>query len=279
MTSPNIQDQVPGNLTIPTLPDVVMRVQGLVNDPNAGMKDIGEVIAKDAPLLARVLKMANSAYFGMAGRCTSADQACTVLGARVVGNIVMQVGIMQAFQHLEDMDSIRAIWDHSVRTAELSAFLTKRVTTHRMLDASDFYTYGLLHDLGKIVLIETLGQEYMALVHRAGTGDVELVHLEQEELGYDHAQVGALVALRWALPETVQHTLQFHHGPIDQVKSDPQIGIVYTANRLANAAIRADGQRLLGVLRESAVASLGLDESKDMEVIDAALGREPAEPG
>ena len=275
MTSPNIQDQIPKNLAIPTLPEVVLKVRQLVGDPNTGTREIGTVVAEDAPLLAKVLKMANSAFYGLAGRCVSAEQACTVLGVRVVSNIVTQVGVLQAYQHLDDVEIVREIWDHSLQAAELSVFLTKRVTYRRVLDSSDFYTYGLLHDLGKIALIETLGTPYVSLLKKVRSGNLDLIGMEQQQLGYDHARVGALIANRWALPETVQHTLLYHHGPLEQVKNDPAVAIVYTANRLVSEAPNSDVERLLAILREPAIATLGLDEGRAQEVVDFSLGRRP----
>ena len=90
------------NLSIPTLPEVVLRINELIERPDTGCSEIGTLVAEDAPLATKVLRLANSAYYGLAAECTSMEHASTVLGVRVLKNIVTQISVIQKFEHLDE---------------------------------------------------------------------------------------------------------------------------------------------------------------------------------
>ena len=161
--STKLRELLSNKLTIPTLPEVVLKVQELIEDPDAGTREIGELVAKDAPLAAKVLRVANSAYYGLPGRCISAEHACTVLGVQALRSIVMQVAVMQTFGRVfsESVFDIQQIWDHSIQSAKLSSFLAERVQHRTQLNPAEFYICGLLHDIGKIVLLNALDTSYV----------------------------------------------------------------------------------------------------------------------
>ncbi|MDA1264881.1 MAG: HDOD domain-containing protein [Planctomycetota bacterium] len=273
MTSSKIRELLPSGFSIPTLPEVVVRLQRLISEPDVGSREIGEEIAGDAPLLAKVLKMANSAFYGLSGRCLSAEHACTVLGSRVINNIVTQLGALQAYEHLDEVEDVRRIWEHSQAVSELSAFLARRVTYGCALDASDCATFGLLHDLGKVVLVDAYGDEYVQVLRRAREEGSDLVELERVAFEVDHAEVGTYVVSRWGLPEAVCRAVSFHHGPLTDVTNDPAVAIVFLANALMDAAPGASDEELLAILEGPAVASLGLEEDLAAEVIAFVRGR------
>ena len=275
MTTAKIRELLPSEYSIPTLPDVVMEIQRLVNDPQVGTREIGEVVERDAPILAKVLKFANSAFYGLAGRCTSAQHACTVLGSRTVSNIVTHVGALQVFEHLGNDSIVREIWRHSQRVGDLCGFLAKHVQSRRVLDPAEFYTYGLLHDIGKVILIDSIGEPYLKLLGETKKG-ASLIQREQNAFDLDHAQVGAFVVNTWSLPEVFGRAFLHHHGPLPEGNSDPAVMVVYLANLLDDLVESGANEEILGkALKQKAVSSLRIENEDAEAVIEFALGNEP----
>lgn len=240
MTTPTGPRKVPQNLTIPTLPSIVQRVNRLVDDPNSGLREIGEVLSEDAPLAARVLRIANSAYYGLAEPCLSAEQACAVLGVRALRNTVTQVAIIEQFEHLTgtgfDLDTL---WKHSILTAQACTRLAKESGIVE-LTPDEFYSCGLLHDIGKVVMLDKLGVRYIDVLRDAQTTGVEDHVAEETELGYSHTDVGSIVAERWGLPIPVAAAIQFHHGPPEAMRDSAVVCLVANANLLIHRIEEGD---------------------------------------
>lgn len=257
MSQQSIQQLIRSNVSIPTLPEVVLRIREVMNDPDAGTAEIGAMVAEDAPLAAKVLRIANSAYYGLSGECVSTEHASTVLGLRVLQNIVTQAAVIQCFDHLEDSEDfkIRDLWEHASFTGHLSARLAEHARTIGALTPSELYVCGLLHDVGKVVLLDGLGSRYLDLVSRSRQEGTPLFKLEKEDLGFAHTDVGAVVAKRWDLPEQVARAIHHHHGPRRVVAADPIVSIVAHANLLAHR-IQEDA--------EAEAASVFDDPTKDL---------------
>jgi len=265
MTTNKIHELLEKRLSIPTLPDVVVKIRQAIDDPEAGMREIGSLIAQDAPLMAKVLRIANSSYYGLAGRCISPEQACTVLGMRALRNIVNQVAIMDAFKNASGGYDVKDIWDHSLQTAQVAAFLARRGVYRTLLNPAEFYTCGLLHDIGKVFMLSAMGDAYMQALEDFQAGD-NLVACEQERFGFDHAAAGAFVANHWELPEAIKHSIEFHHGPLNKISNDPAVAIVYVANCLVEETAGEDLTPLVEVLDEPAASSLGISEEDAIAV-------------
>lgn len=222
-------------ITLPTLPEVVTKVIAMVNDPNVRIGDIGRVVAQDPAITATVLRIANSAFFGLAKPATSPEQAATVIGARSLGNIALQASVIGRYEHLSnkyDID-LHELWFHSVYTALLCQELARRVPVSCQIGPEEFYTCGLLHDIGKAVLLDSLREEYMS-VYQTAKRTGEAIHLAEERmLGFTHVDVGTLVAQRWQFPETVAHAIRFCHGPRTEVLIHPETAVVALCDQLA----------------------------------------------
>jgi putative nucleotidyltransferase with HDIG domain len=247
------------SLNIPTLPAVVQKMREMIADPKCGAADIGVLVAQDPPLAAKVLKIANSAFYGLAQRTVSTEQACTVLGLRVLRNVVTQAAVMSRYEHLGgtgfDLDGL---WRHSQLVAQLSHHLARVARVNLGLTPEEVQACGLLHDLGKVVLLESLGDEYLKLLGVASSGGMPVHVAEKRLLGFDHSDVGALVAVQWGLPSSVAAVIQYHHGPREAVAANPAVALVANANLVvqrteagnlvaAAATLDADTQRFLGL--------------------------------
>jgi len=280
MSQPTIQQLIRNNISIPTLPEVVLRIRATMNDPDSGTAEVGALIAEDAPLAAKVLRIANSAYYGLSGECVSTEHASTVLGMRVLRNIVTQAAVIQIFDRLEDSDDFRVkdLWDHASFTGHISAKIAERARTLGIVTPAELYACGLLHDVGKVVLLDGLGEKYLKLVKRSRREGLPLHKVEKEALGYDHTDVGALVAKRWDLPDQVARAINFHHGPRRMVATDPIVSIVAHANILAHRFEEgADVPTAAAVFDEATKSLLGLTQDQIGDILEWSLANKGSE--
>jgi putative nucleotidyltransferase with HDIG domain len=248
------------SLTIPTLPEVIHKMREMIADPKSGAADIGRLVGQDPPLAAKVLKIANSAYYGLAQRTVSTEQACTVLGLRVLRNVVTQAAVMTRYEHLGgrglDLD---ALWRHSQLVAQVSHQLARAARAHLGLTPEELQACGLLHDLGKVVLLESLDDEYASVLDLARAQGLPVHVAEKRVLGFDHTDVGALVAVQWGLPTAVAAVIQYHHGPREAVAANPAVALVANANLLVQRTEAGNLVAAAGTLDHDTQRFLGLD--------------------
>lgn len=268
-----IQNLIQGCRSVPTLPEVVLRIQALVDDPTKGAAEIGAVVVEDAPLAAKVLRIANSAYYGLPGRCMSTERATTVLGVQMLRNIVTQVAVFEAFEHLEkDWGSdVRELWAHAMRTAQVCRHIAVRSRRLEAVGAPECHACGLLHDIGKVVMLDGLGAEYMDTVAGARRSGAPLYVAEQERFGFDHTEVGSVVSTRWGLPEVMARAIRYHHGPKDKVSQDAVVAVVAAADRAVHGAAEGDEAEIRSAFDESTTRLLGLVPGAVDEIVHFAL--------
>ncbi len=273
MSNPSIKDLIRNNLSIPTLPEVVMRINSLIEDPDAGTAEIGSLVSEDAPLAAKVLRIANSAYYGLSGECVSTSHASTVLGVKVLKNIVTQVAVINQFDHLEGNDyfSVSDLWDHAGFTAHLCSKIASLSTVLRAFTPEELYVCGLLHDVGKVVLMDGLGERYLDLARTAAEQGHSMYSVERASLGFSHTDVGAVVASRWGLPEQIANGIQYHHGPRSEVAKNVVVSIVAHANLLAHRVKDGSPQTAAAIFDPETCTQLGLSDEAVDSLIEFAL--------
>jgi len=273
MTIQRPQDIIRDNLNIPTLPEVVQRIGRMIEDPEVGTAEIGAVVSEDAPLAAKVLRIANSAFYGLHERCLSTEQATSVLGVRVLKNVVTQAAVIQHFAHLEAYSGfdIDEIWRHSSMVAHACSLLARASKLRTDLTPDEFHVCGLLHDLGKVVMLDGLGEGYVDVFRAAKRGDGRLHELEKREFGFDHTEVGALVAHHWSLPEDVAKAIRYHHGPRERVAEDPVVSLVAHANLVCHWLAEGKLEAARASLDEETLGCLGIEGSGVESVLEEIL--------
>jgi len=258
------------NLSIPTLPVVIHRISQLIDDPESGTAEIGRVVSEDAPLAAKVLRIANSAYYGLRERCLSTEQASSVLGVRVLNNVVMQAAIIQKFEHLHDYPDfdLDEIWRHSILVAQACSHLARHCTGKIGLTPEEFHVCGLLHDLGKVVMLDSMGHDYLDVFQEAVHLGVPLHVHEEKRLGFNHTDVGAMVSVRWTLPAAASAAIQYHHGPRENVREDPIVALVANANLVCHRVVNGQHDEAIATLDRNTTRFLGLDPEQVVKVVD-----------
>lgn len=197
---------------LPELPQVATKVLQLLGDPTSSSLDLARVIASDQALTAKVLRLANSAYYGVSRRVTTVNDAVTLLGFSALKSLILIATAYGAVSQSLIGYGLKAgeLWLHSLLIAELSKQLTQRARTAQPEEA---FTAGLLHDIGKVALNQlALPEVYRALrlVEQQG---LPLHEAEDRILGFHHGTVGACLAEKWNLPAILCEAIGQHHTP------------------------------------------------------------------
>jgi putative nucleotidyltransferase with HDIG domain len=279
MSLQRAKDLIRDNLSIPTLPEVVQRITAMIEDPQVGTAEIGGVVAEDAPLAAKVLRIANSAYYGLRERCLSAEQASAVLGVRVLKNVVTQAAVIQQFEHLREYPEfdIDELWGHSSMVAHACSILARSARGRIGLAPEEFHVCGLLHDLGKVVMLDSLGASYLDVFRDALRLDEPLHRHETQQLGFNHTDVGAIVAAHWSLPSAVAAAIQFHHGPREAVRDNPVVALVANANLICRRIAQGQLEAAEGTLDGQALDFLGIAPAEVPGIIAMVVGSQREE--
>jgi HD-like signal output (HDOD) protein len=201
-------------LRIPTLPTSVIKIRELLSDEAVGVAEVAAALAQDPPMAVKVLRIANSVQYGSREARTSVHAAASVLGLRTIASIVLRAGVLSLFDNLKDVDgfSITKLWKHSILTAHAAEELAK-VLRRRASDfgPQDYYTCGLLHDIGQVVLFDNFGTDYVAILKGRSEDQTEAQAEAGGLLGLDHAEMGALAATMWRLPAPIPDMIRWHH--------------------------------------------------------------------
>lgn len=195
---------------LPAQPSIAMRVVWIADDPQSSAKDLAAAIAADPSLTARVLKLANSAYYGLSGRVANVGFAVTVIGFPTV----RAMAAATASGLFEDSSSPTAppgFWEHAVSVATACSTLADRVG----IRAADAFSLGLLHDLGSALLFRSDPDRFTAIVERAKAERVPLSRLEAEGFGIAHDEAAERVFAAWRFPEDFVVAVGSHHDQVD----------------------------------------------------------------
>lgn len=216
---------------VATLPAMVQRVLGLVDQSEAEVKDVVGVLETDPVLCARVLRLANSAFFGTVGKIGSMSAAVVLMGFNGVRQVVLSTAILDSFKHLGDERAAEA-WKHSVLTALWAKMLAQ---LRGLAEREGFFLAGLLHDIGKPVLAQHFPEETGKVESAVGRGAPAL-EAEMEVLGLTHTDVGACLCQHWSFPPPIVQAVQYHHASPQVLRSLQQRLLPFTS--LVNAACR-----------------------------------------
>lgn len=261
---------IEGQLNLPTLPLIVAKINALVDDPEVGTREIGQAVNEDAPIAAQVLRIANSAFYGLRAKVLSTEHATAILGVRQLRNIAMQASVIKDFKHLGKSPALdfEAHWRCSILTSQLCSEMSRRCRARVGLAPEEFHVVGLLLNIGKIVLLEGLGDRYAEILRDAAEQGLEQQEAEQRVLGFDHAKVGALIAAKWGLFESVSSAIGLHHASASELASEPVANLVAHTSQLATAICDGNLEQARKVFGEQALKDLGLREADLEQIIE-----------
>ena len=188
------------------LPFVARKVIGMVADDNTSIQDLSSTIEKDQSISTKILKIANSPFYGLANEVTSLRQAILVLGFNSIKDLVITISTRSQYKRFGITE--RMMWNHSVGTAIAS----KMVCDNYCAELKDIaFLGGLMHDLGKVIMNNEAQEAYVDVMKLTYNEDVESIDAEKEVFGYDHTEVGSRVVLKWGFPRVFSDIMEKHH--------------------------------------------------------------------
>lgn len=211
---------------LPSLPLIVQEVLASFNDAGLDTASLANKIAKDQGLSARVLRVANSPFYGLPRQVGSIQDAVVVLGFDTIRSLVLPAGMVKAFPPAPgSLFDRQSYWQRCFRIATLSKVLAKNFLRQEQQLA---FTAGMFYDIGQLALDMCIPEQFAALLQQQATLNLPLLDIEQSELGCDHAEIGAEMAKRWNFPPEIEHTIRYWRTP-EREPFEPLTGIVYVA--------------------------------------------------
>lgn len=239
---------------LPTLPHVVQKIVLMSNRPDTSAEDLGKIIEKDQVLAAKVLKLANSPFYGFPARIASVSHAVVVLGLNVVKGLTLGA---TAFDMMKSA-GMEQLWRHSLAVAMAAHILAARMG---LKNPEEVFAAGLLHDLGKVVLQVKLPDLSRQVESALRNDDRSRAQAEQEVIGVSHAEVAGWLGDLWHLPVALKDPMMFHHQPSLSRDAEKQTAIVHVADVLVKAMGCGDsGDDLVPPLNQKAWQLVNLDE-------------------
>lgn len=261
---------------MPSLPTTVAKVLEVCNNPRTSPADLNHVISLDPVLVGRVLKLINSAYYGLGQQVTSLVRAIIMLGINTVKNLALSSAVLRNLSSKKDFQALDmdGFWRHSLCVGVAAKVLAKR----RGVDAKqaeEYFTAGLLHDIGKIPLNAVLAKDYVMAISISDRERLSLHRAEERMLGLDHAHSGAMIAAAWKLEGAVGDAIAHHHNYMEyQGPHKDVLFSVVLANRFAAVMeIGFSGNRYPEKLDAAVWEYLGVDRSV-FEEIETSVNQE-----
>lgn len=268
MSPPALDDIVARVSTLPPLPTTVHHLLSVISDPTSSLAEIVESVRYDQTLTAEILRLCNSAYFGLARTVETLDDAVRLLGTAKVLQLVVaaHTRAMLARPQVGYGLPPGALWLHSVAVALAGQRLAVKM---RLPQTGLVFTAGLLHDVGKVILNEFVAAEYTEIIARVSREHCSFAEAEAQVLGFTHPEVGSRLAEAWSLPAAIARCIRYHHDPQSLPNPDPLVDAVHLADAICTMlGIGAGDDGLAYRAAAGALHRHGLTEA-DLEVIGA----------
>jgi HD-like signal output (HDOD) protein len=197
---------------LPTLPVIVQQIQKLIESPKSNMSQIAIIISRDQSIAARVVRLVNSAFYGMGTKISSIQQAIMLLGLNTVKNLVIGVSVVKLFESTQGASIFdrQKFWLHTFGCATGARLIAKRLNQD---EPEDFFMAGLLHGIGILVLDQFFHDEFNAILQQTVKIKCDVFLAETGVLGLTHCEIGEVMAKKWRLPEYLTMSIRHHHKP------------------------------------------------------------------
>ena len=255
--------------SLPTLPDVINKVLTLLEDKSTSAKKLGSLIAYDQAISSRLIKIANSAYYGFMQEIATVQHAVVILGLKEVKSLVMGITVFDTMKGVGGGTSLAQdeFWMHSMGAALAGQIICKKVGG---APPETVFTASLLHDIGKLILDVFFTHEYVEVLEKVRVNGASMVKAEEEVMGFSHADVGGWLCERWKFPPVLSLPISFHHQVEKVDENYLQItSIVHLADILCKRAqIGSSGDDKIPVIQPPAKERLNLKEDGMEDMIE-----------
>jgi len=214
---------------LPPFPGVASRALKILEDPDAAVSQVIPIVQYDQAITANVLKLCNSAYYGLVRKVRSLREGLVLLGNAELKNIILAGTVVKFLQQENkgyDLSS-GELWKHALASAVVSKIISDRVNGS---EHPSLFTAAILHDIGKVVLNSFVDRYFEQIIALVNQGGCSFLEAESEMLGINHAEVGAKIAESWNFPEDIIRAIRLHHRPEEASDDDLLTPIIYLAN-------------------------------------------------
>ncbi len=230
-----------------SLPDVALRLNELIDQPDTTTQDLEQVVHLDAGLTTTLLKLANSAWYGLPNKVDTVGRAITLIGHKELRDLVLATSFITTFQGIsEEFVDMLDFWDNSVACGVLSRNLAQRC---RLRNAEQLFLGGLLHKVGRLAFYATRPVQYRQVLMAREQGEAAVVAEERRVFGFNYAELGAALLKAWRLPQVYQTLVQYHLDPLLAPDCQKEVAMVHVAHDMAfqmNPDIKARSRSKLG---------------------------------
>ncbi len=257
---------------LPSLPTVVMRLSQLIADPMSSTQQVQDLMSQDQAITAKVLALANSAYYAIPGGVSTLQRAIAYLGFDTVHQLVLAASVFKALK-VDKMSSFRFndFWRHGMGVAVASEVIAKELHLH---NPSEVFTCGLLHDMGKLAILK-IDQDYLEQLCETAIRNKQTFYEAEQDAGIlKHTKVGFILAEHWKLPRSIQNCILYHHerNMVARQKLGDEmnqyIDIVMIANLLIHALYFGDsGYKVVPPCPKEVLMRLGIKPENLAEIV------------
>lgn len=252
-----------GNL--PVLPKIFTQIESELKNRDISLNKIGDLIATDITLSAKILQIVNSAFFGLPTKVSNVSQATTYLGINIIKSLILSIGVFTQLKLTKENEFyLENLWEHSLQVANLA----KKIASIEGFEKSiieEAYTAGLLHDLGKIILFQKTNY-YSDVFNLMENDEIKFEEAEKKLYGASHSEIGGYLIGLWGLQDEIIEAVAFHHTP--KLANDDSLNILYTvhiANSLANIKISNKSIDCNNIIEECNFDSIYTDDVNFIE--------------
>jgi HD-like signal output (HDOD) protein/CheY-like chemotaxis protein len=212
LTDAKLTRLVAGIGSLPSLPSSYAAINNELAGEDPSLQRVADIISNDLAMSAKVLQLVNSAFFGLARRVETIEQAVTLLGTDIIRSLVLSNSAFSQFQPSSKSFSAERLWKHSLLVGAIAGAIAKAERVERAV-VGEALQAGLLHDLGRLILAAHLPDAFDSALQAAGTRNAPLFEAERESVGATHAEFGAYLLGLWGLPDSTVEAVAFHHHP------------------------------------------------------------------
>jgi len=225
---------------LPTLPTVITQMIGLIDDPKTSASEVSQLISTDQALTAKILKLANSAFYGFSREIATVNHAVVVLGFETVKSLGLSVSVLERFAAGGAQTSFdrQKFWEHSIACGVAARLLADRL---RYRVQGEAFAAGILHDIGKLILSQYFTEEFEQILSLTRDEGLYIGRAEKLVLGVTHTQIGLWLAEKWNLPDKLVTAIAYHHKP-GLLKQDAELAsLIHLADFLCRREKIGDG--------------------------------------
>ena len=246
--------------TLPTVPDNLKKLSRIIENPKLSLNEISDFVQSDPAITFRILKMVNCATYGFPGRIASVSHAIMLLGLNVVKGLLLGISVFELMQQ-----AMAGLYEHSMGCAAAARIIAQR---KGLREPEEVYVAGLLHDLGKVVMILEFTEAYEASLACVAAENISIGEAEKRFFADNHPVLGAVLSEKWRFPKKLTEAILYHHRPQAAEQFPVETAIVHFADILIKArGIGFSGDQIAPVVNDAAFDRLDLSEQDIFEII------------